>query len=997
MGYQRLLLTRWSRRDALAIFVVVVTVAFLTGATLVVLAAGTQTTTLAEEYDAGGQATYYETMAEGRAAADDDALVVPVASVTEPNGTSAVVAGVPCEQAREFREKTDYSVPCPPDSDLTNGEVGSAMTRNLDGENASQTVRVSPRGESDSILPPYWYVADESVVNRLGHTGVFVIDTTPHAVEPTADGRTPLRSALPFFLTGIQQVITVLGMTAVGTSVLVGITVYGVTRMHTRDRRRTICVVRATGGVPGTLLRLYGIRAGALTAVGTALGYAVGVVLTNVVVNTAIYLGVPTSLTIRVTERAATILLPLYAVIVAIGSAAGVLAAWHVTRRSPTSDAPRQKSSRWGSAVGDVLGRVHRLTLLDWRTLVPSVVPLAAFVTVVVLIASITGVVSPLVQTSGTTITDSNANHLIASRVPTGYADTLEDRGMTASPEILAFGVHDGEPMVIRGVRFASFSRVSDTRLVNGRRPNGPNEAVAGADLTQTHDLSLNDSVTLGGSTKAGFDRVTIVGTYAAPGPFDDQLLVSLPTARHLARVDSGMVQMVRTDSRIEATGKSSAIVGVSVPAHVSNGAAIPVRVQLQNLGSEQTNRRVSVQVGDRRRTRSVSLDGGERRTVVVRLRATRLGRQQVVVANRTRTVRIVPHDTVELHGIPERTPPNSAPLVRVTDVSGNPVRNATVSVGDNETTTEANGTARVQLGESGNATIRATAGNGTAMETVRVSPSATRSVVGQLRVQPRRATLLGRPTALLEVTNPWNETLSRTVTITGTDEYSHRVQLAPGQQTTVSTELNPAAPGSHPVRATVNGRTFDETTYRVVGDDRIVSALATSGETGSTGISRAISTAFGDLDLLVGVFVCLAGLMTVGSTTATIAYTIHSRRRVVGVYRATGASPVKIVAHVLTDALIVGVVATVIAFAVAMVAVSLLAEAGLLILYGVRITPSVTPRVAIGVVAAGVGVMCLSAALVTGALIRASPDSLLSDRPPQTRRPEESRGGPDE
>ncbi len=981
----------------LAILVVVVTVAFLTGATLVVLAAGTQTTTLAEEYDAGGQATYYETMAEARAAADDDALVVPIASVTEPNGTSAVVAGVPCERAREFREKTDYSVPCPPDAGATSGAVESMTTRHLDGANASRTVRIAPHGKADGLLPPYWYVADDSVVNRLGRTGVFVVDATPHAAEPSADGGTPLRSVLPFFLTGIQQVITVLGVTAVGTSVLVGVTVYGVTRMHTRDRRRTIRVVRATGGVPRTLLRLYGIRAGALTAVGTALGYAVGVVATNVVVNTAIYLGVPTSLTIRVTQRAATILLPLYAVTIAIGAAAGVLAAWHITRRPPTPDAPQQQSSRW-SVVGDVFGRVHRLTLLDWRALLPSVVPLAAFVTVVVLIASITGVVAPLVQTSGTTITDSNANHPIASRVPTGYATALEDRGMTASPEILAFGVHDGEPMVVRGVRFASFARVSDARLVRGRRPDGPNEAVVGADLARTHDLSLNDSVTLGGSTKAGLDRVKIVGTYAAPGPFDDQLLVTLPTARHLARVDSGMVQMVRTDSRIQATGKTSAVVGVSVPTQVPNGTAIPVRVHLQNLGSERANSHVSVRVGDRQRERTVSVEGGERRTVVVRLPTKRLGRQQVVVANRTRTVRVVPRDTVELHGVPERAPPNSAPLVRVTDVAGNPVRNATVTVGDNETTTGTNGTARVQLGAPGNATIRATAGNGTATETVRVSPSAQRSIVGQLRVQPRRATILGQPTAILEVTNPWNETLTRSVTITaGTNKHSQQVRLAPGQRTTVSTELDPAAPGSHPVRATVDGRIFDETTYRIVGDDRIVSALATSGETGSTGISRAISTAFGNLDLLIGVFVCLAGLMTVGSTTATVAYTVHSRRRVVGVHRATGASPVRIVTHILTDALAVGGVATVVAFAVAIVAVSLLAKAGLLVLYGVRITPSITPRVAIGVVAAGVGVMCLSAALVAGALVRVPPESLLSDRPPQTHRPKKSQSESDE
>ncbi|MCO8245566.1 FtsX-like permease family protein [Haladaptatus sp. AB643] len=994
MGYRRLLLTRWTRRDALAVLVVIVTVAFLTGVTLVVLAAGTQTTSIAKEYDAGGHATYYDSVEAARTHADGDALVLPVASVTKPDGTSTFVVGVSCRQAEKFRKGSQYSVPCPPDSGVSSGRVASKTTQHVEGTKGGETVRVHPRHSENAILPPYWYVAHESVVSDLGRTGAFVVERSGSGgASGAVSGSVPLRSALPFFLAGIRQVLTVLAITAAGTSVLVGITVYGVTRMHTEDRRRAIRVIRATGGEARRIVRLYGLRAGAITAAGTALGYAVGVVTTNVVVNAAIYLGVPTSLAIRVTPRTVTILLPLYAATVAVGAIAGVVAAWKVTRDSPVTSASRRRSSNDGAnaRLRGFLSRVRPLSLLDWRVLLPSVVPLAAFATVVILVASITGVVTPLVHPGGSTVTDPGASNPIASRVPAGYAAAIDRRGTEASPEILALDVHDGHPMVVRGVRFGSFANVSDATLVRGRRPHGPDEAVVGTDLARTLGLSTNDSVTLGGSTTPGLDRVKIVGEYAAPGPYDDQLLVSLPTARHLANVRPGNVQMVRTATRLEGTGTSAsngnasdgiAVVGVSAPAQVRQNASIPIRLQLQNLGSSQASRAVSVRVGDRNRTTTVSLDGGAQREVLVRLPAGRLGTERISVAGQRRTVRVVSGDAIEIRGLPDRAPPNTDPLVRVVDVSGNPVTNATVSGGNGRggMKTGPNGTVRVHLGDSGPATIRATAGDRSATTTVRVSRSASRLPVGRLQVQPDRPTLLGRPTARLAVSNPWNETISRRVAVvSGSQRFTRNLTLGPGEQRTVTPQLDRRSPGSYAVTAAVDGRTIARTNYRVVGDDRVVSALANSGRSGGTGISRAITTAFGDLNLLIGVFVCLAGLMTVGSTTATVAYTVHSRRQVVGVHRATGASPLRILSLVLLDAITVGTVATILAFVVAVAAVSLLAEAGLLVLYGVRITPLLTPRVAASVVAGGIGVMCLSALLVAFALLRTPPDSLLS------------------
>lgn len=51
MGYQQALLRRWSRRDRLAVLVIAVTVAFPTGATVLLFAVGAQTASVAAKFD----------------------------------------------------------------------------------------------------------------------------------------------------------------------------------------------------------------------------------------------------------------------------------------------------------------------------------------------------------------------------------------------------------------------------------------------------------------------------------------------------------------------------------------------------------------------------------------------------------------------------------------------------------------------------------------------------------------------------------------------------------------------------------------------------------------------------------------------------------------------------------------------------------------------------------------------------------------------------------
>ena len=138
---------------------------------------------------------------------------------------------------------------------------------------------------------------------------------------------------------------------------------------------------------------------------------------------------------------------------------------------------------------------------------------------------------------------------------------------------------------------------------------------------------------------------------------------------------------------------------------------------------------------------------------------------------------------------------------------------------------------------------------------------------------------------------------------------------------------------------------------------------------------------AFGDLQLVAVALVALAAMMTVGATTATFAATVRARRRELGVHRATGAPPRRILRLVVGDALRIGVVAVALAAVLAAAALVGLDRAGLLAAFGVRLLPALDPLGAAAVGLAALAVVAVGAGLATVAVVRAPPAALLDRR----------------
>ena len=107
----------------------------------------------------------------------------------------------------------------------------------------------------------------------------------------------------------------------------------------------------------------------------------------------------------------------------------------------------------------------------------------------------------------------------------------------------------------------------------------------------------------------------------------------------------------------------------------------------------------------------------------------------------------------------------------------------------------------------------------------------------------------------------------------------------------------------------------------------------------------------------------------------------VRARGRELGIYRASGAPPRRVLALVVGDALRVGVVATAVAGALAAVGLLALDWAGVLAVFGVRLLPAIDPFVAAGVAVVALGVVAVSAALATISVLWTPPADLVHER----------------
>ncbi|ACV46212.1 MULTISPECIES: FtsX-like permease family protein [Halomicrobium] len=1007
MGYRNALLFRWSRRDRLTIVVVAVTAAFLVGTALLLFTATTYSETFAEPLSNAGTISY-ETADGDRPASTERRVVLPLTTASI-DGKSAPVVGIPPDAPRVIQNGSaswqQGRLPAMPSDADARGPVSRQRTRTLSGPDGQVTLSVVPRERSNSFLQPTWYVANASVVDAIGTTGYLVIDRDSEADSGNAIPETgvPLVSALLYVLGGIEQVLWALSIAVAAGGLLVLVVVYSVTRMSVRDRTEAISVIRSTGAPGWHVGLLFTARAALLVAVGVAIGYAGGLIAIKAIVNAAVYLGLPIALDVTVTGGSVGVVGGIAGLLVGMGVVAGAIAAYPAASRPPATLGHRR--ARLQSSTGASGGRLARLrsilkpTLLSWRSLVPTAATLSVFALTVLLVVAIAGLASPLGGDAGGTgtITEADAPHPLNSRLDADYARALTASGTPASPEIIYAQVRDGQPYMAHGADYEMFANVTNATVVEGRTPATADEAVVGTDLARTLDLSVGDTVTLGGSVAPGVRQFEVVGAYDAHGTLDDLLVVPLRSSWGLATA-RGQVHMIRVagdvpsgaESGTPVGGESTDQTGLAIteftgPETVTQGENITLSVTVRNFGDTAGSRAVPVEYGNQRANRTVSVPAGGQTTVEVTVVAEQTGEVRARTGEYTHTVTVVSPNAIRIPAeLPGTAPPGSGLYVPVVDGTGDPVTDAAVTVDGVTVQTRDEGVAVVPLPRTeGNYTITAQHENRTATHALRIVAGSERRLSGRLDVSPQSGNALTSPTVTVELGNPWQQQLTRTITVVGpTGTRERQVTLSPGNGT--RSEFTAAAgartqPGEYAFRLSSNGTQLATADYTVTGDERLAAAVASSGQYASgTTIERSVEGVFGNVQLVLVALVVLAGLSTVGSTTATFAQAVHARRQSIGIHRSVGATHGQILRIVLGDVVRIAVPAALLAVAVGVAAMLALNRAGWLVFFGFRLSTPTPPLVLVGLALAGVGLAVLGALAATVPYLTASPVSLL-------------------
>ncbi|MFC6954596.1 FtsX-like permease family protein [Halorubellus litoreus] len=984
MSYRRQLWFEFSRRDHLTVLTVAVAVAFFTSTVMVAGAVAGQTTAIAADFGTPGVVSAVDAESEGvEDQSVEDGVYLPAVTVDggrvdggSADGDRRILVGASNASAAWVRDTVGVPLPGPPPRGVSVERPGETTSVIVPSGSTTRSVRVVARDGGRTVVPGDWYVGGSDLVRGVDSTdGVRASESTGgyvirNASTVAANDGTPLQGGLAFFAAATRGVRALLTVTSLGVGILTAGIVFSVTRMTVRDHRRTIKVIRVTGGSRRRVLVDFAVRAGILVAVGLALGYAFGVIGTNAAVNVAVFAGLPTSLTTRVTAEIAATLLPGYVVVLALGVVAGALAALPSVLANPAHvDADRDRESADGR---------FSPTVLSWRVLWPAASALTVFVTVVLVVAAVGGALGPLVAGGGQTLSEPGAVHPVASNVPTAYAGVFEGSGVEASPEVLAFTVLDGRATLVRGAEYDRFAAVSDATIEAGRTPSARHEAVVGADLAATLDLGVGDTVTLGGSTTPAFTSVDVVGRYDAPGYHDDQLVVSLPTSRHLTGKADDSVHFVRLDDRVDGDD-SVRVIDVTVPERVAVGDPVRVTASVLNPTNEPQSVSLPARFGDATTRIEADVPASETSTLDWTVTPNATGEQPVEVGDVTRTVSVVPPNAVTVEGLPDRVPPNATLTVVVRTLSGSPA-NATVAFDDQTRKTGADGRTTVTFATTGTRTLVVEHDGYETTTTVEVAANATRSLTYDWNA-PASVTPLARPTPALVATNPWNQSVTETVSIGGPGVQTTRTVTVPaGGRDRYVARPGRIAPGSYAFTATVDGRTVVSHALAVRGDDRLAAALASRAGTGagSTGIGRAIATVFGNVQLVLAVVLGFAALMSVAGTAAAFAYDVHAKHHELGVYRTVGASRTQVLRVLVGDAVRIGTVTTAVAVAASGLAVAALDHSGLLRLFGVDVAPGLAPGLL--AITAGTALALALAGTVVAAVpvLRANPISLL-------------------
>lgn len=589
--------------------------------------------------------------------------------------------------------------------------------------------------------------------------------------------------------------------------------------------------------------------------------------------------------------------------------------------------------------------------------------------------------------------------------VPEGLAGPLRSLDYVdgVSAEIYVATSIQGRSVMARGVDFDSFATMEGARIVEGRGPQAPRDAVAGAGFAQAFSLGVGDHLVLPGSLSTTGLRVEIVGIAEVEGPAGEELLVTLQAARGLARVPATDVHLIRvaTANRSEVKSLVESVSPTFTYSDVTlstttflPGEPVTMRANLTNWGRIEGVKLVQVrQEGVAIADRAYRVPALATIPVEVEFSLDRAGRQNITI-NPTFVVDVGVGNLSFLDA-PRTVVVGQRFLVRVVDAEGGPAEGANVTSDGTAGVTDAAGAVTLNLSAPGRHTLRAerdrAAGEIAVAEVYVVQPGLERAPSGLVVDLALGAVDYGtsRPIVarvLIENRGGVGGNVSVPILLDRAVATYANASLPPGERNWTTVTFRAPIAGNHtlaPQNGTVNAR------FRTLeGEDPAIQALlrgydaradrpgfsSTSGDTADDYIRRTV----GNLGAAVLILsVVSGGLASVGAV-AVLARHVGERRASMGVVKALGARDAYLVEVVTWEAARFGALAAAIGVGAGALLAFVVDRLGIVRAFGHAIHPTLSWTVLGLVFLVGVLVLVIASRLLVKSALAAPADALL-------------------
>ncbi len=843
-----------------------------------------------------------------------------------------------------------YPMPVSPDHVLAGPATGYEQgdTLRVHGQNLTvETGDPVPGAPNTALgLNPNTFADIATHDPNQAHTLIYDQLTQDQRRELQQDGYETHQApaSLGFYEEGAEQLVAAIAATVGASTIVVGLLASGFVTMELRAKRESFATLKTYGGT-SLVRKLVAARGTFLIATGHLIG--LGLTLTLVLLVTrAGALDLSLDPTFTAGALAATLAGGLLGLAPPLATANKRLEAQDLTQRSPP---------RW-------LPKPLRLTLTSWRITIPltaAAIVLAASLGIIYGMADMPG---QLFGHEGDQVIADTGNPLRGEVDPfPGYHLANTDGYTGSSPEIFAPTLYQGSPTIVRGVHGEQLTTMEpDFSLTQGTLFTQPQEATAGHRLASTHQLEPGDQITLPSPYTASTSTFTLTGIHQAGTLLDDEILTSLPTARDFSGQRADTVSLIRYNRAPETppglpTGIEVTDIHVDPPNPLPHEQAT-VTLDLANFAPHNQTRQLTLTLND---------DPADDAWPTLQGRTTDTTQM---------TFRTPPARTLDIAVNPERTLPSGQPAytldapdvvlteqslpVTVQDTDGDPAQGVTVHLGEDQATTDQDGTARLPATTPGNRTLLATGPDGRGATWVliveRGDLHTSRPTILSLD-GPSTAPANGTWTGTLTVENLGGNHHDGPVQVPVNDSFeeTNSVEIPSGQRAraTLTLELpsgeHTIGPSAHQLTVTArdpgNADQVDPPP-----DQRTVSELLearrnegrSTAQTGQTATQAFLGDTFGNLNAALTIFT-LATVAHAGLVVAVAVFRdVEERASIVGTLASVGAGRGDVRLMALREFAVVGFVASLVGVGVGLALAWLGAQLGFLVGFGHALVP---------------------------------------------------------